>query len=176
MFTEATQQIQCTIGQIALDRPSDVTVLLKNDFCSDWAAVSPDGRWVAYESNVSGPSEIYVERYPALGGRQQISAAGGRSPTWSRDGRRLFFISSDGRQMFAVPVQSGATLAAGRPQVLFEYAAIAPGGGIRPYDVTPDGRFIIISSSETGSGAGAPPSLVLVQHWFEELKRLVPVN
>ena len=85
---------------------------------------------MAYQSNVSGRTEIYVERYPELGNRQQISTGGGRLPLWSRDGRELFFSSLDGRQMFAVPVQSGTTLVAGRPQVLFEFAMLALGGGI----------------------------------------------
>lgn len=70
-------------------------VLLKNEFCNDWAAVSLDGRWVAYDSNVSGRPEIYVERYPAFGDRQQISTAGGNRPVWSRNGQELFFSSID---------------------------------------------------------------------------------
>ena len=81
---------------------------------------------MAYESNLSGRFEIYVERYPELGNRQQISTGGGRLPLWSRDGRELFFGSLDSRQMLAVPVQSGTTLVAGRPQVLFEFAMLAP--------------------------------------------------
>ena len=85
---------------------------------------------MAYHSNVSGRAEIYVERYPELGNRQQISTGGGRLPLWSRDGRELFFSSLDGRQMFAVPVQSGTTLVAGRPQVLFEFAMLAPVGAL----------------------------------------------
>ena len=104
-------------------------MLVKNEFCNDYAAVSPDGRWMAYESNVSGRYEIYVERYPELGNRQQISTGGGRLPLWSRDGRELFFSSLDSRQMFAVAVQSGTTLVAGRPQVLFEFAMLAIPGG-----------------------------------------------
>ena len=82
-------------------------MLVKSEFYNDFAAVSPNGRWMAYQSNVSGTVEIYVERYPELGNRQQISTGGGRLPLWSRDGRELFFSSLDGRQMFAVPVQPG---------------------------------------------------------------------
>ena len=125
LFTEVPPSIQSAIGQIAIERPSDAKVLVKSEFCNDFAAVSPDGRWMAYHSNVSGRDEIYVERYPELGNRQQISTGGGRLPLWSRDGRELFFSSLDGRQMLAVPVQSGTTLVAGRPQVLFEFAMLA---------------------------------------------------
>ena len=101
------------IGQFAIERPSDAKMLVKSDSPSP---VSPDGRWIAYHSNASGRTEIYVERYPELGSRQQISTDGGRLPLWSRDGRELFFSSLDARQMLAVPVQSGTMLVAGPPQ------------------------------------------------------------
>jgi hypothetical protein len=133
---------QSSIWQIAIERPSDANVLVKSDFNNDFAAVSPDGRWMAYRSTVSGRTEIYVERYPELGSRQQISTGGGQRPLWSRDGRELFFGSLDSRQMLAVPVQSGPTLVAGRPQVLFEIPMFVAQGG-RPYDIAPmDGSLL----------------------------------
>ena len=131
---------------------------------------------MAYQSSVSGRIEIYVERYPQLGGRQQISMGGGQRPLWSRDGRELFFGSLDSRQMFAVAVQPGTTLVAGRPQVLFEFAMLVPAGGTRPYDIAPDGRFLIIRSGQAEAGGGTASNIILVENWTEELKRLVPVN
>ena len=111
-----SRTIQCAVGQIPIERPSDVTVLVEERILQRYfSRVSPNGRWMAYTSNVSGRYEIYVERYPELGSRQQISTSGGRRPLWSRDGRELFFVSLDGRQLFAVPVESGTTLVAGRP-------------------------------------------------------------
>jgi serine/threonine-protein kinase len=172
LFTEA---LPCAIGQMAIERPSDANVLVKSESCNAHAAVSPDGRWMAYRSNVSGQNEIYVERYPELGNRQQISTGGGNVPLWSRDGRELFFGSLDGRQMLAVPVQSGSTLVAGRPKVLFETTMGVSVSG-RPYDVAPDGRFFIIRSVQTEASGGTASNLIVVQNWFEELKRLVPVN
>jgi eukaryotic-like serine/threonine-protein kinase len=124
---------------------------------------------------VSGRFEIYVERYPELGNRQLISTGGGRLPLWARDGRELFFASLDRRQMLAVAVQSGTTFVAGRPQVLFEFAMFMASGG-RPYDITPDGRFLIIRSGQAEAAGGTAPQIVVVQNWFEELKRLVPKN
>jgi serine/threonine-protein kinase len=174
--SQGSSGVQCAIEQMAIERPSDVKVLVKNEFCNSSAAVSPDGRWMAYESNVSGRFEIYVERYPELGSRQQISTAGGRRPLWSRNGRELFFSSLDNRQMLAVAVQSGTTLVAGRPQMLFEFAMLVPGGGNRPYDIAPDGRFLIIRSGQADVGVAPAPNLIVVQNWHEELKRLVPVN
>jgi eukaryotic-like serine/threonine-protein kinase len=171
LFTEA---FPCAIGQMAIEAPSNANVLVTSEGCNAHPAVSPNGRWIAYRSNVSGQNEIYVERYPELGNRQQISTGGGYVPLWSRDGRELFFLSPDGREMLAVPVQSGSTLVAGRPQVLFETATAVTVSG-RPYDVAPDGRFLIIRRVETEAG-GTPSNMIVVLNWTEELKRLVPTK
>lgn len=106
----------------------------------------------------------------------KISTGGGQRPLWSRDGRELFFGSLDSRQMLAVPVQSGPTLVAGRPQVLFEIPMLFVAQGGRPYDIAPDGRFLIIRSGQAEAGAGPAANLILVLNWFEELKRLVPTK
>ena len=178
LFTEvspASPINQCAIGETPIERSSDVGVLVKSDFCNQFSALSPNRLWMAYQSNV-GREEIYVERYPELGSKQQISTDGGVRPLWSRNGRELFFGGLDGRQMFVVPVQSGTTLVAGRPQVLFEAAMIAPAVGSRTYDLAPDGRFIVILRAEEKTGSGTAPGLILVQNWFEELKRLLPTR
>jgi Protein kinase domain/WD40-like Beta Propeller Repeat len=178
LFSEVTPSIQCTIGQIAFERSSEVRLLVKNDGCNVFAAVSPDGRWIAYTSGLfsSRQAEVYVERYPELGNRQLISTGGGDVAVWSRDGRELFFKSMDGRQMFVVPMQSGTTLVAERPQMLFESTMPLSGGGYRPYDVAPDGRFLIIQRAQGEAGIAAAPEIVVVQNWQEELKRLVPTR
>jgi serine/threonine-protein kinase len=173
LFTEVPPSIRCAIGQTAIEHPADANMLVKSEFCNAHAAVSPNGRWMAYRSRVSGRDEIYVERYPELGNRQQISADGGAIPLWSRDSRELFFGTPDNRQMLAVPIQSGTTLVAGRPQVLFELAW--PAGLSRPYDIAPDGRFLIIRSGQAEAG-GIASNMIVVQNWTEELKRLVPTK
>ena len=162
------------IGRVAIDLLSDPEPLLKGDTCTAHAAVSPNGHWIAYRSR-SGRDEIYVERYPQLGGKERISTSGGTVPRWSSDGKELYFISLDGRQTFSVTVQSGETLGAGRPQQLFEFVMPVPVSGARPYDVLPDGRFVMIRNSEVEAG-GPSSNLIVVQNWFEELKRLVPIN
>jgi len=176
LFTEVSPTFQGAIGQIAIERPSDAKMLVKSEFYNDFPGVSPDGRWMAYESNVSGQYEIYVERYPELGHRQPISTGGGRLPLWSRDGRELFFSSLDNRQMLTVPVQSGTTLVAGQSRVLFEFAMAAPAGGSRTYDIASDGRFLIIRGGQAETGGRPAMPIVFVQNWFEELRRLVPTN
>jgi Tol biopolymer transport system component len=177
VFTEVPQDLLASIGHVALERPSDGRVLVKGAFATARAAVSPNGRWIAYESNSSGRYEIYIERYPDLGNRQQISATGGRDPRWSSDGSELFFATEDGRQIYAVAVKSGTTLEAGRPQPLFDAGMVPVVVGDQPYDVALDGRFLIMRNEGDDAGSSSTqPMLVLVQNWFEELKRLVPAR
>ena len=94
----------------------------------------------------------------------------------SRVLRELFFSSLNNQQMLAVSVRSGDALVAGRTAVLFEKAHPPVLTGWRPYDVSPDGRFAMIKSGDTGSDTDAAPNVILIQNWFEELKRLVPVD
>jgi serine/threonine-protein kinase len=176
LFSEVSPNGQSAISQMPIERPSEGAVLLNKEFSASFPAVSPDGCWMAYMSNVSGRAEVFVERYPQLGNRQPISTDGGTRPLWSHDGRELFFHSLDGRQMLAVPMQPGSTLKAGRPQVLFEAAMSIQGVGGRPYDVAPDGRFFIIRSVQTEGGGGTSPNIIVVLNWLEELKGLVPTN
>jgi serine/threonine-protein kinase len=140
-----------------------------------WAEVSPDGRWVAYDSDESGQFEIYVRPFPDAysGSRWQISAAGGRQPVWSRDGRELFYRDYSGA-VKAVPVTLGAKFVPGRPETLFEgadyYGAGAQGSG-RTFDVAPDGRSFLMLK-----GVPSPtPEIFVVLNWFEELRRLAPL-
>jgi eukaryotic-like serine/threonine-protein kinase len=176
LFTEVPVSINCAIGHATVDKLSEQAMLVQNDFCNDYAAVSPDGHWIAYDSQLSGRVEIYVERYPELGGRQQISTNGGRMPLWSANGRELYFSSLDARQMLAVPIQPGPPLTAGAAQKIFEGEFLPPQTGWRPYDIGPDGRFVIIRAGGDGTREASAANMVVVQHWVEELKRLVPAK
>ena len=153
------------IGEIPVDPPSDsLRVLVQADSPSP---VSPDGSLIAYQSS----GEIFVQRYPQLGNQRQVSTSGARRPIWSHDGHELFFTSATGRQMLAAPLLPGGTF--GQPEVLFDAPMLAPATGNRPYDVMEDGRFVVIVNTDA-TGADNTANLILVQNWFEELKRLVP--
>jgi hypothetical protein len=176
LFTEVEADIRSAIGQIAIEDPSEVKWLLKNGFYNDSGVVSPNGEWIAFESALSRRSEIYIARYPGLGDRRTISTSGGTRPFWSRDGSELFFGGLDNRQILAASVAFSPVLVTGTPRVLFDFPIVPIRGGPRPYDITPDGRFVIIQRDQaeaTGSGAS---NMILVQNWFEELKRLVPTK
>jgi len=139
---------------------------------------SPDGRWLAYSSNEVGQAEIYVTPYPGPGGRIAISTGGGRSPRWSSNGRELFY--RNGRQMMVVGVElASPSIRVGTPRRLFEgdFVQELEGTGAHNYDVARDGqRFLMIAPVAGKPGEEARPRIVVVEHWLEELKRLVPTN
>lgn len=104
---------------------------------------SPDGRWIAYESNESGSPEIYAALTEGGGEKRRLSTAGGRSPRWRRDGKELYYLTPDGSVM-AVPMNTGPRLDAGPPAVLFRVES-----NIENYDVAPDGsRFLVSTPAE----------------------------
>jgi serine/threonine-protein kinase len=143
--------------------------------------VSPDGRWLAYESDASGRFEVYVRPFPNVtDGQWQVSTAGGSQPLWTRDGNELFYFAADGA-LTAVSVEArGAGWSAGAPAKILEAQYFGGGLGAttigRTYDVSPDGRRFLMIKEGSGDQSSAPPQIVVVQNWHEELKRLVPVN
>jgi len=168
---------------LPLNGPRRVDPLLQTPFDERNAAISPDSRWMAYESNESGRSEIYVRPFPNVAdGRYQISTSGGRTPVWSPDGRDLFFVNAG--TVVAVSVTLTPSFSAGNPTKLFDARSMLLDGRFiaagtqRTYDVSPDGQRFLMIKENAGSGEGdAPPaSLVVVQNWFEELKAKLPAG
>ncbi len=151
--------------------------LLATEFSEMNAEISPDGRWLAYQSDASGQFEIYVRPFPNVDEAQwQISTAGGSEPLWARDGSELFYLDR-GRRLTAVSVRIDPSLDFGNPEVVLEESpAVFPSAPGRTYDVSPDGeRFLMIKEGGAGEET-SPAELILVLNWFEELKRLVPTN
>lgn len=127
-----------------------------------FAQFSPDGKWIAYSSNESGRREVYVQgfapdRVPAAAvGKWQISAAGGDKPRWRRDGTELYYITPDGTLM-AVPVKIGDSFQPGVAVPLFDTRLV----GFFPYDITADGRFLMLMPAEGGAATSSPITIVL---------------
>ena len=160
--------------QLELGTGGKVTPLLNASYNEQNAEVSPDGRWMAFQSNESGPDEIYVRPYPNVGdGRWQISNGGGTRPAWARSGREIFYLKSDGT-LVAVPIErGGGRLAVGVGKTLFQGPYFRGQTG-RTYDVSPDGqRFLMIRNAES-TAEQRPTQIVVVMNFFEELKRLAP--
>lgn len=135
------------LAVLALDSKRQVTPLIRTVFNERNGEISPDGRWLAYESNELGQEEIYVRPFPAVdAGRWQVSTGGGRQPLWARSGRELFYWASEGTLM-AVRVESvetakrGARFSVGAPEILVRGQHYRGSAGLlgRTYDVSPDG-------------------------------------
>ena len=127
--------------------------------------ISPDGRWLAYTGEYEGRSHIYVQPFPSLAGRFQISRTGGAAPRWSHDGKELFYTWND--EIFAVPILLTPTFAPGEPRPLFklERPPRSEWGDI--YDVSPDGkRFIFLLHQKEKTQA---PRLNVVLHFARHL-------
>jgi len=128
-------------------------------------AFSPDGRWLAYDSDQSGRYEVVVQPFPTRSGRWQVSTAGGHLPRWSRDGRELFFLAPDGKLM-AIPVRGGgAAFEAGTPSALFQ--TTINGTHLRAaYDVAPDGTFVVQDFIRPATN----DPIVVVLNWQPKVK------
>jgi serine/threonine-protein kinase len=146
------------------------------------AAFSPNGLWVAYQSNDSGPPKVYVQPFPATGARFQASLDSPQDdphhPLWSRDGTELFYVAGPNR-FVVTSVTQGSGLSFSNPVPIQTGTWKNTFGGpttIRNYDVSPDGkRFIgVIASGVTESGAPHVPQIQVVLNWQEELKQRVP--
>jgi eukaryotic-like serine/threonine-protein kinase len=130
---------------------------------------SPDGRWVAYDSNESGRVEIHVAPFPGPGGSWRISTTGGSQPRWRADGRELFYIAPDGKLM-TVAVKSGPTFEAEPPKPLFSTRPREPAyaGDLFNYDVSADGQRFLVNNE---IGQTAAPALDAVVNWAPDRER-----
>jgi serine/threonine-protein kinase len=135
---------------------------------------SPDGQWIVYESNESGPSQIYVQPFPPTGAISQITKEGGNHPMWSPDGKELFYVN-DGR-LFSVGISTTPTLSFSNPMSLPITGFVQnPGAGTRMYD-THDGKQFIMLFPPPATDSGQRPQIQVVLNWFRELQERLPVK
>jgi Tol biopolymer transport system component len=139
--------------------------LVKTQFAELWATFSPDGKYIAYQSNESGRSEIYVQEFPEPRNKWQVSTSGGVEPFWRADGKEMFYRWN--RQIIGVPVQIGATFVAGTPAPILEtrFSGTVARGLYRP---SPDGQKFLVLEPRT-TQADTPASVVL--NWTTALRR-----
>ena len=141
--------------------------VLRTPFNENYAVFSPDGRWLAYQSDESGRNEIYLAPFPGPGGKWQISRGGGRDPAWRYDGKGLYYRGTNGNLMEVAITPKGSTAEAGSPHDLFQAGNLEAQTVERDYDVMPDGkRFLVLESEED---TPTPPALVT--HWAAGLKK-----
>jgi Tol biopolymer transport system component len=132
-------------------------------------AISPDGRWLAYGSNLSGRDEIYVSPFPDVdGGRWPVSTAGGIEPTWSNSGRELFFRDAAG-MLVSVRIDPAPPFRIVSRQPLFSAAHYRSDSRNRGFAVSPDDQSFLFVDTQ----AGPVNELVIVLNWLDELRRIM---
>jgi Tol biopolymer transport system component len=140
---------------------------LQAEFWEMQARLSLDGRWIAYESTESGRPEVYVQSFPALGGKVKVSTQGGADPRWRRDGKELFYVAAD-HELMAVEVRIGSTFQAGVPKALLRMRVISYDDVYKHYTVSKDGqRFLVVTPTEEVSSN----PITVVINWTAELRR-----
>ncbi len=160
--TDRTDFWQLPLSQNGSREKPEPVALLHTSFDLNAGQISPDGHWLAYDSNESGKYEIYTAPMSGSGGKRQISSGGGaRSPRWRRDGKELFYVTYDGQLMAVEVATRNGALESGGAQKLFA-------GGRFGYDVSADGqRFLVIEDDD----AAASHPLTLLQNWPALLKK-----
>jgi len=154
------------IWALPMDGSGDAFPVVVTPFLDSRPRFSPDGRWIAYESDESGRSEIYVRQFPGPGGRWQVSTSGGSEPWWSADGREIFYIDGD-ENLVSVAVRAADVFTADLPEVLFE-ARVTQRIQRGHYLVASDGeRFLTVSPVESQT----IPPMTVVLNWDAALSK-----
>jgi len=146
---------------------------LQTPFTQRSSSFSPNGKWVAYASNPTGEMEIWARPFPGAGAPVRVSSQGGHDPVWSRDGKEVFY-ENGGKLMTARVVTETPALRFEPARLLFEggFAHDDTDPGLRFFDQAPDGRLLMIEPS----GVAGTASIIVVQHWDQELNRLLPLK
>jgi Tol biopolymer transport system component len=162
-----TVPLENTGGQLKAGTPEP---FLKSAFSEVWPAFSPDGKWLAYGSNSSGTNEVYVRAFPDNGSQWKISNNGGNGPIWSGTGHDLLYQSRD-QEMAVSYSANGSTFVAEKPRV---WLAKVGGSAV---DISPDGkRLVVLAPVESPDAPKAEHEVVLLQNFFDELRRKVPAG
>ena len=164
------------IGMLPMEGDRTPKLLLQENYGEFNPQISPDGQWLAYQSNESGTDqdEVYVRPFPDVesGGRWQVSTKNGGIPLWSPDGKELFYRSPDG--IMDVAIETDPTFQLGTPEVLF------PDKYFGRWDIHPDGKRFLMIKPPTVAGSestfAGPRQINIVLNWFEELKDWLPVE
>lgn len=169
-FTELRPDTRADIWLLDLGGKPAARPFLQTPSWESTPALSPDGVWLAYESDESGRHEIYVRAVAGTGGKWQVSSGGGDRPRWSRDGREIVYRSAS--KMMAARVTRGHSLTVDSPRVLFAGEFEQGGHLTANYDLTPDGsRFLMVEPSHGPEPASS--RLVVIDNWFAELRKKV---
>jgi serine/threonine-protein kinase len=179
-FQELSPQTNFDLMTLPMDgneasgwKPGKPSVFLNSRFDEREPMFSPDGRWIAYQSNESGRNEVYVRPYPGPGGQWQISTGGGVSPTWSRTTPELFFGTPTQQIMVATYQVDGDAFRAEKPR-LWSDARYKTRGTFRPFDLHPDGKRFALAPAAPAPGGARQDHVTVIFNVFDELRRIAP--
>ena len=164
------------IGVVPLQSPQTRQTVERTKASENNPALSPDGRWLAYQSNKTGRYEVYVRPLPLSGtGEIAVTAEGGTRPVWARDGSELYYWTASRTSVAikAIRITSGPPSSCGAPSVIVE-GAYASTSFDTEYDEW-EGRLLLMKDS-TAEGVRPGREIIVVQNWLEELRRLLPVK
>jgi serine/threonine-protein kinase len=169
------------IGMMTVDAGRATELLIHTAYREFNPEISPDGRWIAYESNESGTNQVHVRPFPNVdGGHSQVSTGTSSRPMWARSGRELFYVDDTANRLMVVPVQTdGQNFSQGHPVKVFDNRIAINGLPQRSFDISPDGqRFLVVkdNSATDQTSSVTPASMVVVLNWTEELKQRVPAR
>jgi serine/threonine protein kinase len=166
-YTEVAANGSQDIWVVPLNGDRKPRAFVQTPLTEEGPVFSPDGKWIAYQSNVSGQPEIYVEPFPGPGGKFQVSVDGGSEPHWTADGRELIFRR--GPSWIAAATTLSPTFTHGTPRELFQTPFFVG-------DVAPDGKQFALVQQPSDAAVPSTSLLHLVVNWFEELKEKLPAR
>ncbi len=168
LYQEQYPETGWDLWVLPLEGEQKPVLYLQTGFDETLGQFSPDGRWVAYNSDESGRIEVYVQPFPATGGKYQVSIDGGIQPRWRANGKELFYLTTDGKMM-AAEILTGETFRAGVPRMLFRTPGVNPllVSTVFHYDVSKDGQRFLIDAAVEGP-TQSPVTIVL--NWQAALR------
>jgi serine/threonine-protein kinase len=167
LINQLNESTSMDICEWSADRPGPARQLVSTSKFEGSGVFSPDGRHIAYQSNVSGSMEVYLRPYPALEPKRQVSVGGGQTPAWNPKGGELFYQGPTA--VVARRVENGIPV--GPPTKLFDHSR--PEFFVADWNISPDGRFLVVEQIQSAS---SPSQIKVISNWFEELKALVPTS
>jgi len=179
VFREAAHpSTRDNIGMIAVDGKAEPVWLFRSVYSERNAELSPDGRWIAYQSDETGRWEIYVHPFPNVeGGRWQVSNSGGFEPLWARNGSEIFYIGTGrngGLALMAADYANGTDFSVRSRRELFPATPYTRPLAGRNYDISPDGKRFLMLKDPNLDAKPAEARIVVVVNWLEELKSRIP--
>jgi Tol biopolymer transport system component len=168
LFEQSTQATRDDIWVLALDGGTTPHPLMNTAASERHGTLSPDGRWIAYSTDESGRREVVIRSFPGDGPRKQVSTAGGETPSFSGDGKTLFYRLKD--QIWAVPMSTDPALTIGRPSPAFKLSGVRTFTGLPNYVVSRAGDRVLAAKTSVEARRG---EIQVMVNWPEELRQRV---